>query len=64
MAHIINLIINDIINTLKLKAAPSDEIAIFINNIEKLSKKKGLKIVSNDEQGNKLLFNKIINFFN
>ncbi len=40
VAHIINLIVNDIMNTLKLKAAPSDEIAIFINDMEKLAKKR------------------------
>jgi len=44
VAHIINLIINDIISILKLKAAPGDEIAIFINNMEKLAKKRVQKL--------------------
>ncbi len=55
VAHIINLIINDIMSILKLKAAPSDEIAIFINDMEKLAKKKGSKTVT-DEPGKLFLF--------
>jgi len=64
VAHIINLIINDIISILKLKAAPGDEIAIFINNMEKLAKKKGSKTVP-DEPGKIFLFLKkiFINYF-
>ena len=39
-AHVINLIFNDIMAELKLKAPKNDEIAIYIENIEKISKKK------------------------
>ena len=40
VAHIINLIVNDVMSSLKLNAPKSDEIAIYIDNIEKLAKKK------------------------
>ena len=39
-AHVINLIINDIMAELKLKAPKNDEIAIYIEDMEKVLKKK------------------------
>ncbi len=39
-AHVINLIVNDIMSELNLKALKSDEIAIYMEYAEKLSKKK------------------------
>ena len=40
VAHIINLIVNDVMSSLKLNAPKSDEIAIYIDDMEKLAKKK------------------------
>ncbi len=39
-AHVINLIVNDIMAELKLKAPKNDEIAIYIEDMEKVLKKK------------------------
>ncbi len=40
VAYIINLIVNDVMSSLKLNALKSDEIAIYIDDMEKLAKKK------------------------
>ncbi len=40
ITHIINLIINDVISSLKLNTPKSDEINIYIDNIKKIAKKK------------------------
>ncbi len=40
VAHIINLIMNDVMSSLKLNAPKSDKIAIYIDDMEKLGKKK------------------------
>ncbi len=40
IAYIINLIMNDVMSSLKLNTPKNDEIAIYIDDIEKLVKKK------------------------
>ena len=50
VAHIINLIMNDVMSSLKLNTPKSDEIAIYIDDMEKLAKrkKKLLKLVDRE----------------
>ena len=62
-AHVINLIVNDIMTALKLKAPKSDEIAIYINDIEQLSKKKGSNTESDEAPGTSKFFIKFNIFF-
>jgi len=40
VAYIINLIVNDVMSLFKLNAPKSDEIVIYIDDMEKLAKKE------------------------
>ncbi len=57
-AHIINLVANDIMKACSLNASKNDEIAIYINEIEELAKKKA----ANDDSEPSKLINILINF--
>jgi len=40
VAHIINLIVNDVMSSLKLNTPKKNKIKIYIDNIKKIAKKK------------------------
>jgi hypothetical protein len=50
-AHIINLIVNDIMSSLKLNAARNDEIAQYINEVEEVARKEALNAGAIDDAG-------------
>ena len=62
-AHVINLIVNDIMSAIKLNAPKSDEITIYINDTEKLAKKKDKKPGQNDLPGTIQKFIKYVKIF-
>jgi len=53
VAHIINLVINNIMTALKINAPKPEELEGLIGKIKKLSKKKGQRLKSDDPDKSK-----------